>query len=374
MPKKILLINTESPTNELFDIWRELDRELFLFSVLSNKNEIIQNAQKQGWPTKKLSVPILSNNLLNIFLLPLYFLFFLPYLAILKWRDNFQLLFCFGTFEKLVFTPLARLLSIKTLWFTYPEVNFIQENKTLINLLHFFSSWAETIVVTTATKQKLITAGFKNERIKTIVLGTNLNLYRHQDNIFSKLAATENHWPQRKFFTIGTVARLDAKQNIEILFSAIKKILDVVPLPQIIIVGEGQARKNLTWLAKKMNIENFVWFVGEQNNLKKWLDTFDIFVVTNDQVKLADFNIIIRAMAAGLPIIGPTNQGLEEIITNNENGMLIEASDSEDLAQIIIKLQQRKDWHSLISEKNKSKATDDFNIEKTLAAFTKLFY
>lgn len=373
MAKKILLINTNGNVNELFDVLRELDQERFSFSVLSNKNDVLQSAQKHSWSIKKMLAPIFDNNLLFIISLPLYFLLFLPYIAMLKWRDNFQILFCFGAFEKIVFTPLARLLSIRTLWFNYPENNSFEDKKTLTKILNFLSGWTENVVVTAAAKQSLLTAGFKANTIRTVVLGANLNLYRHQDNIFSKLATTENHWPQRKFFTIGTVARLDTKQNIEILFSAVKKILDVVPLPQIIIVGEGQARKNLTWLAKKMGIENFVWFIGEQNNLKKWLDTFDIFVVTNETIRLSDLNIIMRAMASGLPIVGPTNQGLEEIIINNENGILVEAKDSENLAQIIIKLQQRKDWRLLIKEKNKNKAAVDFNLEKTLESFEQLF-
>jgi len=228
------------------------------------------------------------------------------------------------------------------------------------------------ITSTLGAKKKLIASGFENEAIKNITLGANLNLYRHQDNIFSKLASAKNHWPQRKFFTIGTVTCLDQKQNIETLFNATKKLLDVIPFPQIVIVGEGQERKNLTWLAKKMEIDNFVWFVGEQNNLKKWLDTFDVFVATNEVIKLSDLNIVMRAMAAGLPIIGPTGNNLEEIVNNNENGLLIEMNNSEDLAQVIIKLQQRQDWRRLIGEKNKNRAATEFNIEKTVAEFTKL--
>jgi len=375
MLKKILLINTGGDTDELFDIFQELDREHFYFTVLSNQESVLLSAQKRGWSSKKLLSPIITSKGKKFFLVlwPLYFLIFLPYVAILKWRDHYQIIFCCNFFEKAVFTPLAHLLSIKTLWFTYPETELTKKNKTSIDLLRRLSVWTRIIAPTYATKQKLLAAGFKEELTKTITLGANLNLYRHQDNIFSKIATTENHWPQRKFFTIGTVTRLEQKQNIETLFNATKKLLDVVPFPQIIIVGNGQERKNLTWLAKKMNIENFVWFVGEQTSLKKWLDTSDIFVVTNSAIRLPDLNIIIRAMAAGLPIIGPANTGLEKIIVNNENGILIESNNSEDLAQAIIKLQQRKDWRQLINEKNKNKATTEFSIDKTLESFKQLF-
>jgi glycosyltransferase involved in cell wall biosynthesis len=369
--KKILIINTGEDVTLLFDFFSALRPEQFNFALLANQKNLT-TGKKYNWSAKKINI-FLSLDAsfpagIFLILLPLIYLYSFCYLAWQQWQNKYSTLFCCGLTEKFIFTPWAKILKIKVVWFIAPGVRYLPKNQLLTKLLLLISRGVKIITPTEFTKQKLVLAGFKHENIITVPLGINADLYRHQANIFSKIAAVDNHWPQRKFFTIGTALDLDHKQNIEVLFNAVKKILDIVRFPQVIIIGDGQERKNLTWLAKRIGIENYVWFVGEQQHLKKWLDTLDVFVVTADNLKLKDLNIIIRALAAKLPLVGPNNIGLEEMIVNKGNGALIELNDSEGLAQILIKLQQRKDWRLLLGEQSKKIADDHFPSDATINA------
>jgi glycosyltransferase involved in cell wall biosynthesis len=369
--KKILIINTGEDATLLFEIFSALRPEQFSFALLANQKNLA-SGKKYNWQEKKINnfFSLDATFLASIFLIisPLIYFYSFCYLAWQQWQKKYSTLLCCGLMEKIIFTPWARALKIKTIWFVAPGSRYLPKNQLLKKLLLFLSRKVKIITSTEFTKQKLILSGFKKETIATIPLGVNAELYRHQENIFSKIAAADNHWPQRKFFTIGTALDLDRKQNIEVLFSAIKKILDIVRFPQIIVIGDGQERKNLTWLAKRIGIENYVWFVGEQQHLKKWLDTLDVFFVTADNLKLKDLNIIIRTLVAKLPLVGPNNIGLEEMIINNRNGALIEPNDSEGLAQILIKLQQRKDWRLLLGEQSKKIADERFSLDTTINA------
>lgn len=368
--KKILIINTGADATLLFDVLSELNPEQFTFSLLANYDNLILG-KKYNWQKKRfiyltnLKNPLLA--LIFLVILPLTYLYFFFYLLWLKWRANYSLLLCCNEAEKIIFSPLARILKLKVVWLTFPGEDFLPQSKIYTKLLLFASCNVNLIALTAFTKQQLSLAGYAKEAITVLPVGVNLNLYRHQENIFSKLAAADSHWPQRKFFTIGTALDLDRKQNIEVLFNAVKKILDIVSFPQVIIVGDGKERKNLAWIAKRIGIENYVWFVGEQQHLKKWLDSFDVFVVTADNLKLEDINIIIRALTAKLPLIGPNNVGLEGMVTS-ENGILIEPDDSEALAQSLIKLQQRKDWRWQLGEQSKKIADERFSLETTITA------
>ena len=64
--------------------------------------------------------------------------------------------------------------------------------------------------------------------------------------------------------------------------------MPVIPNIQLIIIGEGEERKNLSWLAKKMEIDNLVWLVGEQEQLKKWLDSFDVFLALGEKYDIIE--------------------------------------------------------------------------------------
>lgn len=369
MPKKILIINSNNLASEFLGILQEFNPDIFNF--------ILAGDAKTNWRVKKLTgLSILNqknNSVTFLICLPLFYIFFFFVLASAYWQEKYSAIVCFNNYEKIIFTPTAKLLGLKIFWFFEPETDLMKTNKLILKLLQFCARWAKILVPAEYTKNSLVKLGFNADSINFIPLAVNLKAHRRQENIFSNIAATESRWPQRKYFTIGTVCDLNQKQNIEVLFNATKKILDVISYPQVIIVGEGKERKNLTLLAKRMGIENYIWFVGEQSHLKKWLDSFDVFVTTASIITLKDLSITIRALASGLPIIGPDNINLEELILDNENGLIVKPDDSEALAQALIKMQQRKDWRRQIGEKNKNKVATDFNIDNTLSQLNNLF-
>jgi glycosyltransferase involved in cell wall biosynthesis len=166
---------------------------------------------------------------------------------------------------------------------------------------------------------------------------------------------------------------LDQKQKIETIFQAMKICLPVIPNLQLIVIGEGRERKNLAWLAKKMKIENLVWLVGEQEQLKKWLDSFDIFLAAGDALKLDDCGNILEAMAAGLPVLGPRNIGLENLVVENKTGALIEADNSEMLARQIIKLHQDKKLRVHLGKNGQERASRLFTLEEMTAKLEQIF-
>lgn len=367
MRKKILIINTGNSGYEFYESLKSLESEMFSFLLLSRQN--INSGQQYNWRMKKISRVTAACAKMNSFLfllaLPVFYIFSFFIFISLKWKEKFSTIFCLQDFEKLIFTPIAKLISLKVVWLFAPEY-LMPKNKFLMRILVFYSRWAKIIVPTGVAKDRLKKSGINENSIYVIPVGIIEKNYGHQENIFSKIAAAETRWPQRKYFTIGTAVDLDQKHNIETLFNATKKISDVISYPQIIILGEGKEKKNLSLLAKRMGIENCIWFVGEHKKLKKWLESFDVFVVTAHTLKLKDLNIISHALASGLPLIASNDSGVEDMVLNNENGIIIESENSEDLAQAIIKLQQRKDWRKLLGEKSK-KVSERFKNDKILA-------
>ncbi|MCD4762356.1 glycosyltransferase, partial [bacterium] len=233
------------------------------------------------------------------------------------------------------------------------------------------SSWATIISLSKFTRNNLENLGFKR-KINFIPAGIRPGHLSRQDNIFNKLAETEAEKNQKKFFTIGTITALNDNQQLEKLFSAIKKSLTVIPNLQLIIIGNGKEKKKLKWTVKKMGISPIVWFVGEQAILKKWIDNFDIYISVVRRIDLNDLFSTIQVAASGIPIIGPTNIGLEDIITNSKEGFLININDNEILTQSIIKLQQNKTLRRQISQKLKNKIDNNNSIDKMVKQFKEI--
>lgn len=374
MSKNILIINSSKENGQLiWHFFNELKQNNYLFYLLLSNPEYINIFKENNWPTKKnFFGPYLKNN----FYLIIFFLLWLPlciatFIKLINYKFNkkIEIIICLSFNEKIIVTPLARILGLKTFWLEFPNNNY-KLIKPIFIFYRFFSRWSNLIVFNSQTQKKLINLGVNEAKIKIIQLGMKIDQY--QDNLFNKLAQTDWQGLRRKYFTIGTITDLSQKQKIETIFQSIKICLSVIPNLQLIIIGEGDEKKNLTWLAKKMEIDNIVWFVGKQNQLKKWLCNFDIFIITTDSLSLDDYGNVLEAMAAGLPIVAPKNIGLEDIILENKTGVFFELANYEMLAHKIILLQQNKNIRMELGNNSHDKINKYFSIDRMAEEFRKI--
>lgn len=374
MKNNLLVIDTSSSLIYLNDFFEELgNRDCSLHFLLNKKNNFVLLEKYQHY---QLSMPVnskLSCQSLLIFLcLPVCFLTGFFYLAYFKYTKKISTLLCVSCFEKLVFTLSAKILGFKILWLELPEKKNFKPKKWLKLPYVMFSRLASLISLTSFQEQKLISLGVKAASIKTIPIGIKLNNYQNQENIFNQIAEASHQNFSKKFFTLGTVVDLNEPQKIEILFQAIKKCLTVIHHLQLIVIGDGSERKSLAWLAKKMEIDSVVWFVGEQKNARRWFDNFDIYLISSENFQLSDINSCLKAMVSKLPVIGPDNLGIDDFISHNQNGLLLEAGNSEVLAQAIIKLQQDKRKRDQLGQNARANVETKNNLVAMVDKFAKI--
>ncbi|MFH1744612.1 MAG: glycosyltransferase family 4 protein [bacterium] len=370
MKKNILIINSRHPSPLLFmDLFEELSFKKYNFFLLSNNDDVIKKFLEKKWPNKKIPKFLNLNSVTGLFLfiilapvgIPVFF-FWLWYI---KYFKKIDIIICCNWFEKISITPLAKIMGLKIFWMELPGLNYKKINKILSLFFKTFSRWAKIIVFIEYTKEKLIGYGIKNEQIIKIKPGIRLKNHQHQDNIFNNMARYEQKINiKRKFFTIGVITELNSKQKIEILFQAVSKCLNIIPRIQVIIIGDGEERKSLIWLSKKMEIDNLVWFVGEQNHLRKWLDTFDIFVEVNDTLYLHNIFALIQILSSGVPIIAPGMIGCEDLIEDKKNGILLDLYNSESLSQEIINLYKKKNLSDTLAKNSIELIDNNFGIDK----------
>lgn len=343
----ILFINSSPEKNQgIFDLMERFHKDGNRLFIWSNQSYWLKLFKDQAWPKQRIDQGLgisglnLVQTILVVLLLPYYISYY--FWKLYRYQRAYQVthLICFRLPEKIFLALPAKFLGIKNIWleFSTPDKKLI--NRAHLALYRFFSRWARIIVPTAFAAIQLKNFGFKHDRIQVIPPALKLNHFEHQENIFHSIAKKEYNQFNKKFFTVGTVAFLDHRQKIENIFLAVKSALSVIPNLQIIIVGDGPERQNLTWLAKKMELDTLVWFVGEQTHLRKWLESFDIFVAAIDVIRACDHISILKAMTAGIPVIGPNHLGLEEIILENKTGSLIEINNQEMLTRQIIKLEQ----------------------------------
>ncbi|MDD4901939.1 MAG: glycosyltransferase family 4 protein [Patescibacteria group bacterium] len=336
--KNILLINSAKKFEQsLLDMFGDLGKDNSFFSWVGDR-DYWQQFNAAG----KLKKIFFGPELKNFFgvasflsLLPFLWLGYLWLLSSWKRSEQIDKILCVDLREKIIFTPLARILRIKVYWLELPERN----RRQLKKMRRLFSSPAKLIVFTPQDAEDLAKDGFKKEKIHNISLGVNLQSVERQDNLFSSLAKADKPYSFYKNFTVGAWCGSGDRRRLEILLQSAKACVNLIPNFRLVVIGQDTSSGNLNWLIKKLGLERRVWLVGEQKNLIQWFADLDLYVVLAENPGLNDLERALMAASRGLPLLGFPTRNLTDIIIEGQNGFICEDDRAEALAQKIIAIE-----------------------------------
>lgn len=129
------------------------------------------------------------------------------------------------------------------------------------------------------------------------------------------------------------IGRFRPEKGVQYLIDAMYIIRKKTQLTRLILVGEGPEEANLRELAQKLNLQSCIDFIGKIpiENVPCYLAASDVFVLPSLSEGMP--NVVLEAMAAGLPIVATKVGGLPEIIKNGENGFLVEPKNAEQISE-----------------------------------------
>jgi glycosyltransferase involved in cell wall biosynthesis len=125
------------------------------------------------------------------------------------------------------------------------------------------------------------------------------------------------------------------KQFEQLILSYGKSILSQKKT-HLLILGEGE-RESLEMEVKKANIEEFVHFLGYQDNPFNYLKNAKFLVLSSKNEGMP--NVILESLASGTPVIAfDCPSGPKEMIANQENGILVENQNWQKLTEAMNKM------------------------------------
>ena len=120
------------------------------------------------------------------------------------------------------------------------------------------------------------------------------------------------------------------------LISAMALIHASEPKARLVLIGDGPLRAELEALAKKLNLESVVCFLGDRSDVKDLLPGFDIFAMSSTT---EGYSIsLLEACASALPIIATDVGGNREIIVDGRNGYLVPPKVPTQFAEAALRL------------------------------------
>jgi len=188
------------------------------------------------------------------------------------------------------------------------------------------------------------------------------------DDIFEKIGQTIEH----PWFTpdsppvLVTLGRLTAAKDYPNLLRAFALASRERKL-RLLVLGDGTERARLEALAKSLEINHTVQFLGFVENPYPYLDQSDVFVLSSAWEGLS--HVLIEAMACGLSIVSTDcRSGPAEVLENGKFGILVPVGDSTALAKGILEaLQTTPDRESL------QRRALDFTTNASIIGYLTLF-
>lgn len=213
-------------------------------------------------------------------------------------------------------------------------------------LIKIVLSNAEAVIALTSDMSLKIKS-FYPRKVHIVPNGVNIKVFR--PDIYKK---------NKNEKVICYVGNLRPVKGVKYLLEAFRLILEDKKNVKLIIIGDGPEKKRLEKLSKEINISSKIKFLGDIPNskLQNYLNISDIFVLPS--ISEGFPNVVLEAMACGLPVVATNIPGIAEVVENGVNGLLFEKKNSKMLAiQIIALLNDNKLMESM-SEINLKKASE----------------
>ena len=166
------------------------------------------------------------------------------------------------------------------------------------------------------------------------------------------------------------VGRLVPHKGIGILIRAIKRTTN----GKLMIVGDGPYRSWLEILAKKLEIEDRIIFVGPISDY--WLPAYyaatDVVVLPSTS-RLEAFGIVgLEGMASGKPLILSDIPGVRDVISNEE-GFIVEPLDPDAISEALEKIWNGPEMSKQMGKKGRERVVKLFSWEKVSKDVEKIF-
>jgi teichuronic acid biosynthesis glycosyltransferase TuaC len=135
--------------------------------------------------------------------------------------------------------------------------------------------------------------------------------------------------------TILSVGNLILVKGHASLLRAFSRVSEQFPQFVLEIIGEGPELSNLRTLAISLNLAGKVHFLGRQSRreVAEAMQRCAIFALPSSYEGLGC--AYLEAMAAGKPVIGCKDQGIEDVIRHGVNGWLVRPGNLEEMASAL---------------------------------------
>ena len=159
-------------------------------------------------------------------------------------------------------------------------------------------------------------------------------------------------------------------KHVPDIVQSFKLIHGEVPA-KLLLVGDGPEKHPIMESIKGTSIENDVLFLGKQENVSELYSIADLMLLLSEKESFG--LVLLEAMACGVPCIGTNVGGIPEVITNGENGYIVELGDWEKVAEYSVEILQNPTLHKQIVDRSLEIIQDRFSSKSIVEQYEEMY-
>jgi glycosyltransferase involved in cell wall biosynthesis len=157
------------------------------------------------------------------------------------------------------------------------------------------------------------------------------------------------------------VARMVPEKDHATLLAAFHLTAKAYPEAELWLVGDGPRLGEVKDLARRLLPGNRVKFLPTHEDLRPLLHQASLLVLSSQTEALP--NVILEAMAAGLPVVATRVGGVAELVELNRTGWLVNAGDAPALAAALSQAASDPDARQAMGKAGRERALKHFSLE-----------
>jgi glycosyltransferase involved in cell wall biosynthesis len=172
-------------------------------------------------------------------------------------------------------------------------------------------------------------------------------------------------------FAIAAIGQLIPRKGHRYLLDAMAAVARHAPRARLVVFGQGRLQADLEAHAGRLNLGRTVQFAGFRHDLDRYLAAFDL--VVHPALREGLGVAMLKAAAAGVPVIAFDVAGAREAVSDRRTGLLVKPGDADALAEAILMLLGDDALRRSCGEAARQRARSEFSLQTMVTAHMQLY-
>ena len=170
---------------------------------------------------------------------------------------------------------------------------------------------------------------------------------------------------------VSCIGRLSSEKGQDLLLAAAARLRAQGYRFQIVLVGDGPDRLQLTQQCKRLGLDGRAVFIGHQPEVDVVYAASDIVALPSRKEGMP--NVVLEAMQHGLPLVAMRVGAVPDMLTDKEHALLVSPGDVDAFARALVRLIDDREYARRLGRAAKAALYPRFSVANRTETMERIY-